>query len=82
MSITIEDDAADEINEDFTIQLAVLNPWPVFRNTSTVIIEDNGKSVFYTLREIRVTMSTQKCVYFLFSRFGPGWSRPNYLHSN
>ena len=51
MSITIEDDDGDELDEDFTLRLGIQNSWPIFRNTSSVTIVDNGKSIFYTMSE-------------------------------
>lgn len=58
MSITIEDDDADELDENFTLRLAIQNSWPIFRNASLVIIEDNGRSIFYTMRENPKILST------------------------
>ena len=73
VSITIEDDDADELDEDFTLRLGIQNSWPIFRNTSSVTIVDNGKSIFYNERESE-DIYLLKNVCSLFFRCGPGWS--------
>lgn len=42
VNVTIINDNADENNENFMLRLANLNSWPEFRNTSNVVILDNG----------------------------------------
>ena len=44
VNITINDDAFDEISEEtFVIDLTLLTSMPIFRNTTEVVIRDDGE---------------------------------------
>ena len=47
VNVTINDDTADEIDEGFIIDLTPLTPWPIFRNTTDVVIVDDGEMDAY-----------------------------------
>ena len=43
VNVGITNDVADEINERFRINMAVVgSPWPTFRTTTEVVINDDG----------------------------------------
>ena len=43
-NVTINDDVIDEISqESFEIQMRLLSPFPVFRNSTYVVIIDDGE---------------------------------------
>ena len=42
-NVIIDSDEIDEVDEEFTIDLTLFSPWPTFRNTTSVVILDDGE---------------------------------------
>ena len=51
MDIVIIDNPADENDEVFTLNLINNNNWPQFRDSSQVIIIDDGKLLYISLQQ-------------------------------